>query len=220
MAKLTATPALSAPGGSLANLTFVRQPDGTASMRERKPGRDPRSPAQEARREAVRRVSRAWSLLSDPERAAWEAHALRMHELGPTPSLGRARAGYRVFSGLGLKALQVAPEGAVPSLPPAAAFYGDGARVAAPAPSGVAFVASAPNSAGIVTELLLQPLASPGRKGEADKYRTRGFVALAYAGQEVVAPCGPGVVLCAVRFVEAATGQASGLVPLGRVVVG
>ncbi len=227
----------------MANLTFVRQADGTASMRERKGGRDPQTGPQRATRGAMGRVVEAWQGLDDDARNAWEAYAELLHALGPTPSLGRARSGYRVFSSLGLKALQVAPEGEVPSLPPAAPFYGDGARVAVsgvaafgrealallPRPplsqakegeSGVVFACLAPNSAGVATELLLQPLASPGRKGEADKYRTRGFVSFAAAGEEAFVPCAPGVVLAAVRFVEAATGQASGIVPLGRLRVG
>ena len=227
----------------MANLTFVRQPDGTTSMRERKRGADPKSVAQTARRLALTRVSQAWGELSDEARAAWEAYALDLHDLSPTPSLSRARSGYRVFSSLGLKALQVSPEGSVPALPPGSPFYGDGAKfnvaqASLPANRGVAigspefagtearatpnltFTCLVPNSPGVVTELLIQPLVSPGRKGEADKYRTQGFVAFAAAGQTVDVPCPAGTVLCAVRFVEAATGQASGLVPLGRIRVG
>ena len=64
MASLTATPALSAPRGSLANLTFVRQPDGTSSMRERKGGRRVQTPAQRAREEACRRTVEAWQTMA------------------------------------------------------------------------------------------------------------------------------------------------------------
>jgi hypothetical protein len=57
---------------------------------------------------------------------------------------------------------------------------------------------------------------SPGCGGEADKDRTRGFVAFAHEGETVEVPCAPGT---AVKFVEPATGRASGLMPLGRIVI-
>ena len=227
----------------MSNLSFVRQADGTLSMRERKGGKQPRTPAKVATESACRRVSRAWQAMPQEARDAWERYAEELHAQGATPSLSRPRPGYRVYSQLGLKALQVRPEGPVPTLPPSAPFFGDGARVEvarASAPAnresenggsafagtearatpGVLFACLVPNSPGVATELLVQTLASPGRKGSAEKYRSRGFVEFIAPGQtfEIALPVGTSMV--AVRFVEIASGGASGIVPLGRVTLG
>ena len=259
------TPALGAGGGSMSNLSFVRQNDGTLSMRERKGGKQPHSRLQTAREVVMTQVSQAWGTMSQDERDAWERYSEELHAQGATPSLSRPRPGYRVFSQLGLKALQVRPEGPVPIFPPSAPFFGDGARVSvSPSPlrgrggrgvrgesaltdradagsetaaeddgpltptplprrgegPSVVFTCLVPNSPGVATELLVQSLPSPGRKGSADKYRSRGFVEFAEAGQTVEVPLPLGTSMVAVRFVEIASGQASGIVPLGRVTVG
>ena len=248
------TPALGAGGGSMSNLSFVRQPDGTLSMRERKGGRKVDSAPQRGRESACRQMVRAWQTMRDDERDAWERYSEELHALGATPSLSRPRPGYRVFSQLGLKALQVRPEGPVPVAPPSAPFFGDGARVKAAfvarascsgvihhaqedadhperdesrrygegdeGEAGVLFTCLVPNSPGVATELLVQTLPSPGRKGSADKYRSRGFVEFAAPGQEAFVVLPLGTSLVAVRFVEIASGGSSGIVPLGRVSVG
>ena len=248
------TPALGAGGGSMSNLSFVRQGDGTLSMRERKGGKQPRTPAKVAGETACRRMVRAWQEMPQEARDAWERYSEELHAQGATPSLSRPRPGYRVFSQLALKALQVRPEGPVPTLPPSAPFFGDGARVTCsgslspdgsfrrggqggevpetplPQPplqgdalgegASVVFTCLVPNSPGVATELLVQSLPSPGRKGSADKYRSRGFVEFAAPGQEAFVVLPLGTSLVAVRFVEIASGGSSGIVPLGRVSVG
>ena len=85
---------------------------------------------------------------------------------------------------------------------------------------GIVFSASAPNSPGVWTELLTQRLAAAWRKPHPNEYRTRAFVGYATGSTEAVVACEPGAYACAVRFVRAATGQASPLLPLGVVVVG
>jgi hypothetical protein len=79
-----------------------------------------------------------------------------------------------LFVGFTTNWLQVHGGGSPPSLPPTEAFYGDGISVTLSAISGgVRFTARGPNSAGVATELLLQPLVSSGRAGQPEKYRTR-----------------------------------------------
>ena len=83
----------------------------------------------------------------------------------------------------------------------------------------ILFSASAPNSPGVLTELLTQRLAAAWRKPHPNEYRTRGFVAFESGATEAVLPCAPGAYACAIRFVRADSGQASPLLPLGTVVV-
>ena len=91
---------------------------------------------------------------------------------------------------------------------------------AAGAAKSVVFTANFPNTPGVVTELLLQPLAGPNRRPIASRYRTRAFVAFAEGGQTRAVEARPGAHAAAIRFVNGETGQASALFPLGTVVVG
>lgn len=138
------------------------------------------------------------------------------------------RTAYNAFSGLAAKRLQMFPDEPVPRLPPTSAFLGDGIEVSvAPLPGrgegvggpAVTFSASGPNSEGVVTELILQRLAGKARKPTAKGYRTQGFVAFAAGALTAEVPCEPGAYAGAIRFVRAATGQETALVPIGKVIV-
>lgn len=107
-------------------------------------------------------------------------------------------------------------QAAIPSLPPSEAFLGDSVEVSiAAVAGGVEFTASTANGDGVVTELLLQPLASRHRRTYLRQYRSQRFVAFS-AGETVLVPCSPGWVACAIRFVRAATGQETALAELGK----
>lgn len=69
----------------------------------------------------------------------------------------------------------------------------------------------------MVTELLAQRLASRYRRAYLDKYRHQTFVAFATGHLSAEIPLLPGLVALAARFVERATGQATGLMELGVV---
>jgi hypothetical protein len=81
----------------------------------------------------------------------------------------------------------------------------------------VTFTADRPNAPGVVTELLLQPLASAARRAYRDKYRTQAFVAFAPGALSATVAAAPGWHACGVRFVDSATGQATPVVELGAV---
>ena len=114
------------------------------------------------------------------------------------------------------------------------AFLGDGIGVVVTGPlpqpplqdeplgegAFVTFSATAPNAPGVVTELMLQKMAGAHRKPTLKGYRTREFVAFAAGALSVAVPCEPGAYAGALRFVRWDTGQETGIVPLGRVVVG
>ena len=69
----------------------------------------------------------------------------------------------------------------------------------------------------VKTELLLQKLVSRARRTYADKYRTAAFVAFATGSLTANVTAAPALYATAYRFVNTATGQESGIVPLGIV---
>ena len=102
----------------------------------------------------------------------------------------------------------VAEDGSTPTLPSPS---GEGEA------SGVVFAADRANGAGIVTELLTQPLANAGRTPVGGRYRSRAFVAFESTRLEATVALLPGWHACAVRFVERATGRCTALFPCGVV---
>ena len=179
---------------------------------------NPKTPKQVEARERLALAMRLWAELPPDAIDRWRLYGMR-----------EGRRGDLAFRGLGAKYLQVHGGRAVPTEPPTERFSGDGIVVraeAAPIPPGgdpwedgaVVFSASGPNSQGAVTELLLQRLPARHRKPSEKEYRTQTFVA--FAGEAAKVKASPGAWACAVRFVRSATGQASGLVPIGIVEVG
>ncbi|RYG26369.1 hypothetical protein EON82_03540 [bacterium] len=78
------------------------------------------------------------------------------------------------------------------------------------------FTASGPNTAGIVTELFLQPLASRNRRTYLERYRHLAFTGFPLGSAESY-PVSPGWYACAYRFVNANTGEATAIAELGIV---
>lgn len=221
MAKTSFSGVTGTVGGKMGGLVFVRLPSGASSMRDRTFGANPRTPAQQACRKAMGAATKLYASLTETEYASWAEYVERVHRAQGGYSLRPLPRVNNVFVALTAKFLAVNPGAEPPRVAPGALFTGDGVSVSVEGVTGaVRFSASGPNTDGVTTELLLQPLASFGRRGEADKYRGRGFYVFASGSLsvDVAAPKGP--VLAAVRFVHVGTGQASALVPLGRVVVG
>ncbi|HRF58637.1 MAG TPA: hypothetical protein PLH94_01835 [Fimbriimonadaceae bacterium] len=217
MAKVTTSGAFGAPQGKMGGLVFVRLPGGAVSMRDRSIPTNPRTPAQTAVRRALGEATRLYRTLEPEEIDAWMGFARAVQRMRPTPSLSRPPRVCDLFVALTAKYLMVHPGGTAPRVPPATVFLGDGVRVAAEAaPGAVRFVASGANASGVVTELLLQRLASAGRVGSPSAYRSQGFVAFSGPSAHEI-PVSAGLFLAAIRFVEASSGQVSGLVELGRV---
>ena len=134
---------------------------------------DPRTPRQTASRARFTRATLLWQALPLDAIARWRAYGAR-----------EGRRGDLVFKGLAAKYLQVHGGSEAPQEPPTSAFLGDGIVVEAsadptPAPpqgEGIRFAANAPNTPGVLTELLLQPLAARHRAPHPEEYRTQAFV--------------------------------------------
>lgn len=204
--------------GSSANAVFVRTRNGIV-VRDRIVPHDPRTPAQIATRQRLQRVGQAWLGLSLAQAQAWRDYAASLQRVDlDTGALIGPRA-QTLFSKLSLKFLQANPTGEIPLTPPDSAFAGDGIGVSSsPSDDGIRFTSTGPNGAGVVTELLVQPLASIHRRAYRDKYRPVAFYA--FDGESYEAPLPPGAYATAYRFVCAATGQESALFESGLVVVG
>lgn len=95
-----------------------------------------------------------------------------------------------------------------------------GQRLTANDALAIQFTASAPNAPGVTTELLLQPLESAVRRTYLEKYRHAAFFAFAAGALSVEVPVPtPGWYACGYRFVNTATGQDTGVVECGKVLV-
>jgi hypothetical protein len=205
--------------GKAGNVVFMQTRFGV-TFRPRIVPANPRTPAQTASRGRFARASAAWRTISPEQHAAWTAYArtlVRFPADGGPPTIP---APHNVFTALATKFLQANPEGSIPLDPPATPFFGDGITVTATAGTGgITFTASGPNSAGIVTELLLQPLVNVARAPIPTRYRAQEFVAFAPGGLSRAVAVPPGAWAPAVRFVRAATGQEGPLIPLPGAVV-
>lgn len=200
--------------GSLGNIVLIEMPSGYQVMREKVLPEDPKSDAQMNWRNCMRRAAEAVKNLSDEEFAAWTQYVQTLVPAGQRPPAVASE-----FIKLAAKVVQVSPEAEIPTLPPTAGFVGDGIEVKVSGGAGtIEFRSALPNTEGIVTEVLVQPLNSRNRQAYDRHYRSRGFVDFSTGPLEVEARTG--VVACAVRFVKVATGQTSAIIPVGRVFVG
>ena len=210
-------------GGRVGDLLFLPQPDGRVVVRRMPTELPERTPAQDEATARMTVVGAAWRRLSSEDAAAWDRY-VEVARGWPLPPGGKAPTqGYGAFLGLSAKILQMRPGEALPTRPPETAFLGDGILVDCRFSiddSRLIFEASSPNVPGVVTELLLQKLKGAHRKPTLKGYRTRGFFAFAAGSPAVAVPCEVGAWACAVRFVREATGQETGIVPIGRVVAG
>lgn len=205
--------------GKVGDVVFAQTRNGLV-IRARTVPRNPRTPAQTAARARFARASAAWAALSPAQLAAWRAYADTLQRVSPAGGPPYVPTANNVFTSLAAKFLQVTPDGDIPMDPPATPFFGDGIVVTAAAESGaIRFTASGPSAAGVVVELLLQPLAHATRAPISTRYRPQAFVSFASAGDSHTVPAAPGAYAGAIRFVRASTGQVSALGPLPAVVV-
>jgi hypothetical protein len=203
--------------GRVGNAVYYQTADGRTFVRERPRVANPRTPAQTEQRANFDAAVALYRNLSLAEVDAWREWA---RQPGPDgPGARRARANTAYLS-LALHFMRLNPGQWPPRLPPSSRFLGDHVAVtAAAAAGGVEFRSDRANSAGVATALYLQRLRSRGDGLSAKKARLRGYARFVAGGLTVVVPVGPGLYGCAVRLVEAATGQATGLLWLGRVEV-
>ena len=205
--------------GSMDQQTFSRNRSGNILKKKAKitPSNTPK---QQKARSNFGKASTLYKALSGPQIASWETYAQAHPVTDPLSGEKYIPAAINVFNGLGSKFLQITPGGTVPSFPPAVAFTGDTLTITPSAgDNAVVFVASAANLAGVKTELMLQLLPSRTRKPAKDKYDSYGFFNFAAANHTAEIDVVPGFYAPAYRYVNPATGQELGIVPLSVVEV-
>lgn len=195
--------------GSMGNATFVQTPYGT-SLRDRTRPKQPDTEGQVAQRARMRAAGQAWRSMTLAQAEAWRRYAASVSG----QSEWRQASGQHVFTQLAIRFLMVSPTAEIPLDPPTLPFSGDGLTFSVERVSGgLRVTPSQPNTTGVVTEILLQPLASVHRRTYLSRYRSAAFHS--FDGSAVVVPCPESVVAVAVRFVRVATGQATALMELG-----
>lgn len=219
--------------GRLSGIVYVQGRNGTLmrGLPARRVGRV--SDAERAGQDLTRSVADHWARLDPAAMARWRSYVQAQSAL--RAGGGRsATNGWNEYFAVGKKLLQIDAQRDLPAEPPTGRFVGDLVQFGVEAyadgdlvpdhlreerpPQGVRFVANRGNDEGVLTELTLQGLANGGRLPTARGYRSQGFVAFEGAGVAEV-PVFPGWWACATRFVEAATGRATELVPCGTVFV-
>ena len=205
--------------GKLGNTVHSKARNGS-TLRTRVSPKQPRTTSQTTVRANLTKTSGLYKNMTASQLAVWAYYASTLSKHDPLSGKTYAPAPGTVFGGLADKFLQINPNGTVPMTPPSTSFSGDSITVTAVGGTGkVTFTASAANTAGVKTELLLQPLKGRSRVPFAKAFRSKAFVAFAAGtlSQDIVVPAG--FYAPAYRFVNPTTGQSIALLTLPTVQV-
>lgn len=215
MAKVFPSVAAGGLRGTTGNAVFVQSRFGTILRSRPFVSNTPPTPAQAANRRRLAKIGAAWRGMSLEQALAW-----RIYAEAESVADGSAMALPQLaFTRLAMRYLQVNPDGPIPLAPPTTAFPGDSVRVQLAASPGLLRVTGlSANAPGVVTELLIQKLASVHRRTYERKFVAADYLHFS-AGQSVNIPALPGIWAVATRFTLAATGQTTPLLEVGRILV-
>lgn len=177
--------------------------------------KNPDTAAQRAVRGYLSKAAKTFEGMTPAQVAVWDAYGETIVRHNPLTGGTYTSTGIAAFIELTVKFLQNNPGGTIPLVPPSSEFTGDSITVTASAGTGVVtFTASAPNSAGVMTELLLQKLPNTHREPSKNGYRSMQFFnfAVGVLTRNVSVPAG--FYAAGYRFVKASTGQATPMVAL------
>ena len=207
----------------------LRGKDGSVVIQKGKSGlkltprnkaRNPKSTAQTGVRSALSKSSKLFAAMTPAQAAAWNAYGATQTKKNAISGTSYTSSGINAFNALASKFLQASPTSVVPMTPPTTAFAGDGLSIAVTTTTGsVTWTASAANSVGVKTELLLQPLKGKNRQPSAKGYRTKAFATFATGALTYSVSVPAGYYAAAYRYVNVATGQETALVPLSTLTV-
>ena len=201
--------------GKVGNAVFAKAKGGGTTVRVRTRGANPKTPAQVAVRGNLGRGSTLYKNMSASQVVAWRAYAQTLTFTGKKSGRKYTPSAILAFDQLASKFAQISPGVAVPMVPPTGSFAGDVITVAATSGTGqVTLTASAPNAAGVKTEILVQTLKSRNRVPTAKGYRTKLFYAYSTGNLTFNMSLPAGSYALAYRFVETATGRETALVPI------
>ncbi|MBS1723230.1 MAG: hypothetical protein JSS66_09795 [Armatimonadetes bacterium] len=215
MAKAELSVALQSLKGKAGTVVFVKGRDGTY-IRPRVTPANPDTPAQQQVRTNLRKSATAYKNLTTAQVDQWKSYAQTQQIDNPPTGKHPKKTAIDAFVELAAKFLQVNPTGTIPVTPPTSSYAGDSITMTATAGTGkVTFTASAANTLGTKTELLLQKLPAKNRTPQKGAFKSYGFVAFAVGSlsQDVNVP--PGYYAAGYRFVNTSTGQATRLQTIG-----
>ncbi len=188
---------------------------GTLRSRRYQPPTDPHTAKQQTVRARFAQTAQAWAKLTEAQRLAWDKFGAARPRTAPTWAETNTQTGYGAFLSLSVKRLHAQPQADLRTGPPPAPFAGDAIAVTAQAGAGeIVWQSSGSNAAGVVTELLAQPMRRTTSLPNLEKYRTLAFAAFSNEHGAETTACAPGLWACAVRFVHTDTGQTTALTAL------
>ena len=216
MAKLRMGIGIGSLSGRTGNAVFASTPGGVV-LRQRPVYTPHPTSAQETMGRYLAIANRAWRDLSAAQAEAWRGYARRNAFRDPRTGLMRVPAAPHLFVGLSVKYLQVHGGFTAPLDPPEGVFLGDvgGVALAMGGPR-LRVTADAANREGVLTELLTQRLSGRNNSTRPRSYKSQGFRAFTGPGDSALVGLSPGTWAAAVRFVEASSGRATGLIEVGR----
>lgn len=177
---------------------------------------NPDSANQRAVRAYFRTAAKTFATLTSQQLTAWKDYANTITKTDPVSGREYHPLAINVFIELTTKFLQNNPTGSIPLTPPTSAFIGDTISVSVTNPStGVLrFTATAANSLGVTTELLIQKLPNANRKPNRNNYRHSAFKVFTAVSltQDVNVPAG--FYAAGYKFVRIASGQATPMIPI------
>ena len=202
--------------GKVGNVV-VEMIDGEANVRPLPKKNDPKTPLQLTARRNFSSASKLFkNTLTIEQQAAWRAYAKANPVLNIDSGKRRALNPVAMLNSLTSKFLQINPGGTPPVNPPAFGFGGDPLTLSVSTDDGaITFTASAANSAGVKTEILLQKVPTFGSPAYGKEYRSKEFVAFAVGSLSTTLFIPGDYYAAAYRFVKVSTGQMTDLVPLG-----
>lgn len=177
---------------------------------------NPDSASQRAVRTYFRTAAKTYAALSSSQVTAWKDFANTITRTDPVSGQSYHPLAINVFIELTTKFLQLTPTGSIPLTPPTSSFIGDSITLSVTNPSTgiLRFTASAGNTVGVTTEILLQKLANGNRTPSSGQYRHSAFKFFTSLSltQDVTVPAG--YYASGYRFIKNATGQATPMIPI------
>lgn len=211
MAKAELSVLLEGLSGKAGNVVFSKGKEGT-QVKPHVKGHNPNTPAQQLIRENLSYASGIYRTLNPTQLEEWKNYAFNKIISDPLDGSKYKPSAFNAFMKLACKFLQATPGGTVPLTPPTTGFNGDEPNLTVTGGnSELTFTASEPNTAGVTTEILLQPLANANRKPQANGYRHKLFHTFTSGNLSLDVAVPVGYYAAGYRFVKTSTGQASQL---------
>lgn len=209
MAKIAYSPLVNEVSGKMGTVVFSKAKNGPTA-RVKASVRNPKSAAQRAVRGYLSKAAKTFESMTPAQADVWNQYGATLTKHNPVTGETYALSGISAFVELSTKLLQFNPTATLPLTPPATEFTGDVITMTALAGTGqVTFTASAQNTLGVVTEVLLQKLPGRNRKPNPNGYTHAGFKAFMSGDLDLVVSVPAGYYAAAYRFVKANTGQES-----------